>query len=267
MKKILLIFVAVIGFGIMANAQDVILKQDGSELKTKVLEITDQQIKYKEFDFQSGPTRNINISEVFMITYENGKKEVFNKTTEKEDTSIPKAVWLSDKEWNEVAATMKINSNEKNDVSPPESPIVIKDELKNEFYRIGADDRKMVNFFRKNNFMSYYNDFEFACRMRETGRGLLIGGLTMMGFGTAFMIVGLLPQAEAPWVAIVGYGFISVGEILTIVSIPVSAVAGAKKRAIKNDFVREHLSIYTNPHQPTLNFGCTGNAIGISLKF
>jgi len=82
MKKALLIFVAIFGFGIIANAQDVILKKDGSEIKAKVLEITDQQIKYKEFDFQSGPIRNINISEVFMITYENGRKEVFNKLNE-----------------------------------------------------------------------------------------------------------------------------------------------------------------------------------------
>jgi len=70
------------GFGTTANAQDIILKQDGSEIKTKVLEITDQQVKYKMFDFQEGPTRNINKSEVFMITYENGQKEVFNKLNE-----------------------------------------------------------------------------------------------------------------------------------------------------------------------------------------
>ena len=53
----------------------------------KVLEITDQQIKYKEFDFQDGPTRNMNISEIFMITYENGKREVFNKPNETNDPS------------------------------------------------------------------------------------------------------------------------------------------------------------------------------------
>ena len=73
--------VIVTGFGIITNAQDIILKHDGSEIKAKVLEITDQQVKYKDFDFQNGPTRNINISEIFMITYENGQKEVFNKNT------------------------------------------------------------------------------------------------------------------------------------------------------------------------------------------
>jgi len=73
--------------GMASFAQDLILKQDGSEIKAKVLEITDQQIKYKEFDFQSGPTRNINIYEVFMITYENGQKEVFKKPLETKDIS------------------------------------------------------------------------------------------------------------------------------------------------------------------------------------
>ena len=87
MKKVFLILVAIIGFGISAIAQDIILKKDGSEIKAKVLEITDQQIKYKEFDFQNGPIRNINISEVFMITYENGQKEVFKLNETKNSSS------------------------------------------------------------------------------------------------------------------------------------------------------------------------------------
>jgi hypothetical protein len=82
MKKKLLILVTVVGFVLAANAQDVILKKDGSEIPAKVIEITDQQVKYKDFNFQDGPTRNLNISEVFMITYENGQKEVFNKIVE-----------------------------------------------------------------------------------------------------------------------------------------------------------------------------------------
>jgi hypothetical protein len=97
MKKVLLILVAVIGFGIVANAQDIIMKKDGSEIKAKVLEITEQQIKYKLFDFQSGPIRNINTTEVFLIIYENGQREVFAKIEskeqpieEKEHTTEPK---------------------------------------------------------------------------------------------------------------------------------------------------------------------------------
>ena len=62
MRKVFLILGALIWFGISANAQDIILKKDGSEIKAKVLEITEQQVKYKDFDFQNGPIRNININ-------------------------------------------------------------------------------------------------------------------------------------------------------------------------------------------------------------
>jgi len=79
MKRVILILVAMTFFAIFAKAQDVIIKKDASEIEAKVLEITDMQIKYKDFDFQDGPIRNINLSEVFMIIYQNGKREVFNK--------------------------------------------------------------------------------------------------------------------------------------------------------------------------------------------
>jgi len=78
MRKTILILMFTTGFVITANAQDIIILKNGDEIQAKVVEITDQQIKYKEFDFQSGPIRNINKSEASMIAYENGEKENFN---------------------------------------------------------------------------------------------------------------------------------------------------------------------------------------------
>jgi len=79
MKQILFLLL----IGLSSNlifAQDIIVKQNGDEIKSKILEITIETIKYKEFKFQDGPTRNINISEVFMIIYENGEREKFTTT-------------------------------------------------------------------------------------------------------------------------------------------------------------------------------------------
>lgn len=76
MKQILFLFL----IGLLTNliyAQDIIIKRNGDEIKSKILEITSETIKYKEFDFQDGPIRNINISDVFMVIYENGKREKF----------------------------------------------------------------------------------------------------------------------------------------------------------------------------------------------
>jgi hypothetical protein len=76
MKRILLLLL--IGFtGNLIFAQDVIIKRNSDEIKSKILEITNETIKYKDFEFLDGPIRNIKISEVIMIIYENGKKETF----------------------------------------------------------------------------------------------------------------------------------------------------------------------------------------------
>jgi hypothetical protein len=54
-------------------SQDIIQKNDGQELKTKVVEIGDTIIKYKRFDDPEFSTYTIPKKEVKAITYENGK--------------------------------------------------------------------------------------------------------------------------------------------------------------------------------------------------
>lgn len=46
----------------MASAQDVIVKKDGSTIVSKVLEVNTDNIKYKKFSNQNGPTYTISIS-------------------------------------------------------------------------------------------------------------------------------------------------------------------------------------------------------------
>lgn len=69
-------------FSINSYAQDMIIKNDKTEMKTKVLEITEDAIKYKKFEMLDGPTYNINKADVFMIIYKNGNKEyIENKSS------------------------------------------------------------------------------------------------------------------------------------------------------------------------------------------
>lgn len=60
---------------VITKAQDIIVKNDKTELKVKVLEITDVSIRYKKFEMPDGPTYSIAKAEVFMIMYQNGTKE------------------------------------------------------------------------------------------------------------------------------------------------------------------------------------------------
>lgn len=57
-------------------SQDVIIKVVGDSIKAKVLEISSTEIKYKKFDNLNGPTYSALKSEIYMIRYENGSRDV-----------------------------------------------------------------------------------------------------------------------------------------------------------------------------------------------
>jgi len=58
---------------------DKLLLRDGEEISVKVVEIGTKEIKYKNCDNQQGPAISISKSDVFMITYPNGSKDVFKE--------------------------------------------------------------------------------------------------------------------------------------------------------------------------------------------
>ena len=90
--KILRLFATLSLFFIagMASAQDVIVKKDQSTVMSKVLEITNTEIKYKKWNNQDGPTYSIDRSEVLSINYENGEVEKFTETTNnQQNTNVP----------------------------------------------------------------------------------------------------------------------------------------------------------------------------------
>ena len=79
MRRVFLIFVAVIGFGISIKAQDVITLKNGTDINAVVQEISDVEIKYKKFDNPNGPNYTLKKSEILMIRYANGSKDIFSE--------------------------------------------------------------------------------------------------------------------------------------------------------------------------------------------
>ncbi len=78
MKNILLSFsFLIILFVKPLFSQDIIVRKDYSEIKAKVIEIQENLIKYKPYDFLDGPLRNIYVSDVLRIVFENGRSESF----------------------------------------------------------------------------------------------------------------------------------------------------------------------------------------------
>ncbi|MGJ1389215.1 hypothetical protein ACR78F_02495 [Sphingobacterium spiritivorum] len=76
-SKIVICFVLLF-FTVTVRGQDIITKNDKTEVKVKLIEITEDAIKYHDWTNQSGPIYTISKSNVFMITYQSGKREFVN---------------------------------------------------------------------------------------------------------------------------------------------------------------------------------------------
>lgn len=88
----LLIIISILA-GLQIFCQDFIYLINGEEIKAKVLEIDDTKVKYKKYTNQSGPTYSKNKSDIFLIKYQSGDKDVFNaapsETIEYNKSSAP----------------------------------------------------------------------------------------------------------------------------------------------------------------------------------
>ncbi len=86
--KTIFILLLILSVQHISFAQDIIYKTDGIEIKSKVIELEQSVIKYKNFDQQDGPIRNIPKSQVFMIKFQDGTIEKFTTISNLQSKSI-----------------------------------------------------------------------------------------------------------------------------------------------------------------------------------
>ena len=79
MSRRFIVVLLMLQCALLLAAHDVILKVNGDEVEAKVTEVGLTEIKYKRASNLSGPTYTLSITEVFMITYNNGEKDVFGR--------------------------------------------------------------------------------------------------------------------------------------------------------------------------------------------
>ncbi len=78
MKKVSFILLALFLIN-FCKAQDVITRNDSSQVKATVIEINPREIKYKLFNYPDGPIISISKEEVAYITFKSGAVERFTK--------------------------------------------------------------------------------------------------------------------------------------------------------------------------------------------
>ena len=81
MKKLIFLCVVMLA-SVCAFAQDVIIKRDASKIQAKIIEVSDSEVRYKNFNNQSGPTFVVKTDDIATIMYENGEVQLFEKKAE-----------------------------------------------------------------------------------------------------------------------------------------------------------------------------------------
>ena len=79
--KRLILTALYISISFITFSQDILTKKNGEELTVKVTEVNQMDIKFKKTDNLTGPTFVISKSDVFMIKYENGSKDIFTEVS------------------------------------------------------------------------------------------------------------------------------------------------------------------------------------------
>ncbi len=90
------------------HGQDILVRQSGEDEKVKVLEISEEKVKFKKWNNLDGPTYSLDKSEIFMIKYQNGEKETF---TSRQDMSEAAEKYTND-----------VSDSQDNVVQEPERP-------------------------------------------------------------------------------------------------------------------------------------------------
>ncbi|MBN4049678.1 hypothetical protein JYT36_00460 [Bacteroidales bacterium AH-315-N07] len=88
MRNILMLFILLIYVSSVGYTQDRILTLKGKIIDTKIIDVSDDIIKYKLYRKQSSGTKSIKSARVFMITYDNGKEKTIYKKKKRDPESL-----------------------------------------------------------------------------------------------------------------------------------------------------------------------------------
>ena len=69
-----------------ATMYDLIIFKTGEEIESKIILVSENEVIYKKFNFLDGPQFSVNKSNLFMIKYSNGQKDIFSKEVSTQKT-------------------------------------------------------------------------------------------------------------------------------------------------------------------------------------
>lgn len=259
MKKLFLLAVAAVA-AFSAYAQDVIITRDAKRVEAKILEVSSNEIKYKEFNNQDGPTFVLTTNEINTVIYQNGTVKVFEHTRQAAPV------------YGAAAYAPAYGAPQATGL-----PIVRDDKT----YIMGdvrmTEDQYIA--FVQQNCQQAYDSYMKGKKLRKTGWALFASGLSFMGVGSVLygLGYGLAEPHENKstgavtfrdpdlflGLGIPGAVLLGAGSALFVASIPCIVVGTVKRN-------NSHEIYNANCAQKTaLEFGIqtSQNGVGLAMKF
>jgi hypothetical protein len=237
MKKIIILsfflLICLRGF-----SQDIIITKEGKSIKTKIIELTDEKVSYKEYDYQEGTTNVLSLEQIKTIIWESGEVKDFN---------IEDVV-------------------EKADEAQPTLPYITSHKMRSITFSNGnyLSLSEFGEYLEINNMNRIREVYFSGVKLSQTGIGLLISGVVLSG-GLGGIYIGLWQKSLSTDKLLQAVFYFTVGSGFVIASIP-CLVVGSVKRNIAVDSYHRRINVKYS-YQPTLNIGFTGNGLGITLNF
>ena len=238
-------------------AQDIIVTVKAEKIEAKITEIDIDVVRYKQYDYQDGPTYILKKSDIDSIVFQNGKTTVFEHPQEAEP------------QFQKVEET-KLQEENAETI----------DSIDYEKFK-KMNDEQMANFLKENDSVNYAI-FHLGEINKSTARRLLIPGIVLSSVGVASLaigyvvvpffltvsIFGLLVMDDwfkntAPWFWKIGVPFIVMGQSFFIASI----VLRKSGKALQQEAIDNYANKFFKDHTTSLNFNFYPNGFGISLKF
>lgn len=241
MKTFNIIIALTLLFSSLAYSQDIITQKDGKEIEAKVLEITDNEIKYKKHSNIDGPTYTVVKEKVLFVKYVNGEKEMFS--------------------------TSEAKSSKNNQLR-------YKKGFKTKYY-LGE---KRID---KSEFLSTLSTIPNADKKFKSGKTLRTVGLVTMSASALYLITTMSINAASPSYTNVptsyagspyggSIGYTSVQDPIidstTLIASSIGLVGGTVLNIIGSANMKGAVKKYNN-NKVVLNYQIMPNGVGITMNF
>lgn len=217
------------------KVNDVIVLKDGTRIDVVLVEVTDNQVKYRKTNNPEGPLFVKEIANITSIIYANGEREDFNHSSQKAEATIVKK--------DEAKPTT---------IDAGKSGRIYRDNghyLYNETY---ISSKEVARILQRENAAAY--------KKWQKADGMLIGGAVCIGVGGGLVIGGIFPAISGQYGPALGLEL----SALVPLGIGLGLTLGASSHYNKA------IDIYNSKFDQAavqLRWGVSANGLGLAIAF